>query len=466
MIINKEIQITEPTAERVEIQNEWDTQELANVFEDKKRVMVRAKYAGCGKSYAACQMAKLGKKVLIVCPTNELIAQLKKDYKDIEGVTINRFFSFSGIENEHLKMSKFDDSDFDVIIFDEVYFYDVYMFQKIKRYCDNNDSKIIISAGDIFQLEPRNESGNNVDKSYRDNCLNIIFPHEVFLKENKRLMNEEDKQKLISIFEELFNEDIPVIDTIKKYFKFTDKIETVDNIAYQNTTCTFVAKQVRKCLNKTTDYEVGEKLTCKKRFQMKGIVFNVNYKYEIVNRRDKSLEIMDINTKETFNILIELIKENFIYSYCGTCHALQGSKKENPMTIFEWDFKHVTRNWIYTAITRATDLNNVYFYNGNLFQIKNHDNLIEKHFENKVKGYIKQDTKANRQIEDTYVNGEWLQSCIGQKCGRCQTGLYCEVDNGKIECNITAQRVDNSLCHNISNIIPYCEYCNVGQSNR
>jgi hypothetical protein len=230
-------------------------------------------------------------------------------------------------------MSKFDDSVFNVIIFDEVYFYDVYMFQKIKRYCDNNDSKIIISAGDIFQLEPRNESGNNVDKSYRDNCLNIIFPHEIFLKENKRLLNEEDKQKLISIVEDLFDENIPVIDTITKYFKFTDKIETVDNIAYQNTTCTFVAKQVRKCLNKAVDYEVGEKLTCKKRFQMKSIVFNVNYKYEIVNRRDKSLEIMDINTKEKFNVLIELIKDNFVYSYCGTCHALQGSKKENPMTI-------------------------------------------------------------------------------------------------------------------------------------
>ena len=36
MIINKEIQITEPTAERVEIQNEWDTQEICNVFENKK----------------------------------------------------------------------------------------------------------------------------------------------------------------------------------------------------------------------------------------------------------------------------------------------------------------------------------------------------------------------------------------------------------------------------------------------
>ena len=63
MIMNNEIEITEPKAERVDIKNEWDTPEICKVFEDKKRVMVRAEYAGCGKSYAASYMEKLGHKV-------------------------------------------------------------------------------------------------------------------------------------------------------------------------------------------------------------------------------------------------------------------------------------------------------------------------------------------------------------------------------------------------------------------
>jgi hypothetical protein len=94
------------------------------------------------------------------------------------------------------------------------------------------------------------------------------------------------------------------------------------------------------------------------------------------------------------------------------------------------------------------------------------DEIVNKYFERKVKGYVKQNIKADRAIEDNYVNVEWLSKCIGQKCGRCQCQLYCEVENGKIKSNITAQRLDNSLAHAISNIIPYCVYCNVAQSNR
>ena len=82
------------------------------------------------QSDAACQMAKLGKKVLVVCPTNELISQLKKDFKKVQGVTVNKFFGFLGIENEHIKMTKFDDSEFDVILFDEIYCYSVDNLQR------------------------------------------------------------------------------------------------------------------------------------------------------------------------------------------------------------------------------------------------------------------------------------------------------------------------------------------------
>jgi hypothetical protein len=118
---------------------------------------------------------------------------------------------------------------------------------------------------------------------------------------------------------------------------------------------------------------------------------------------------------------------------------------------------------LYTAVTRATHLKHVKFFISNTYEKT--DDIVNQYFEHKVEGYVKQDDIAERAIENNYVNVEWLSKCIGQKCGRCQTGLYCEVDNGKIECNITAQRVDNSLCHSINNIIPYCVYCNVSQSN-
>ena len=39
-------------------------------------------------------------------------------------------------------------------------------------------------------------------------------------------------------------------------------------------------------------------------------------------------------------------------------HAIVDKK----ITIFEWNHKHVSRNWLYTAITRATHLDNVKFF--------------------------------------------------------------------------------------------------------
>ena len=58
-----------------------------------------------------------------------------------------------------------------------------------------------------------------------------------------------------------------------------------------------------------------------------------------------------------------IIKNNFIYNYCMTYHSLQGSSVNESITIFDYKFKNVNRNWLYVAVTRATDLNNVYFYN-------------------------------------------------------------------------------------------------------
>ena len=53
---------------------------------------------------------------------------------------------------------------------------------------------------------------------------------------------------------------------------------------------------------------------------------------------------------------ISLIKKNFVHNYCRTCHSFQGSTIEESITIFDHKFAYATRKWLYTAVTRATDL--------------------------------------------------------------------------------------------------------------
>ena len=100
--------------------------------------------------------------------------------------------------------------------------------------------------------------------TYMNHCVDTIFPNNVLLKENKRLRGSADKVILRLFKEQIFNPDIPIETTIRKWFKTTNKTDTTNNIAFKNSTCELVAKAVRKKLGKTAEYEVGEKLVCRK----------------------------------------------------------------------------------------------------------------------------------------------------------------------------------------------------------
>ena len=376
---NMEIPITRPSFDRVELLDEWDTREMCCIFEEKKRVIVRANLPGSGKSYACEKMKNRGHNVLFVCPTNKLVQKYKED-----GVTLNKFFSI-GI-NPKAKMAKFDDSSYDVIVFDEIYFYDVPKLARIKKYCLANPNKIVIATGDTSQLQPNNaltDQGNYAN--YADDCINQIFQYEIYLKENKRLKSDEDKEKLKQIKADVFNKEIPLIDTITKYFKFTTSVtQSENNIAYMNDTCKEVAKHIRKLQNKDSEYEVGEVLICRDYFKMKVDTFNVNFENEIVSVCDKYLGLKSICNQEIVTVPLNLVRSHFIFNYCGTAHSQQGASIDTSITIFDYKHFFVTREWIWVAITRATELDNVYFYDYT-FDEELNQNLIKTYFERKSK---------------------------------------------------------------------------------
>ena len=69
-----------------------------------------------------------------------------------------------------------------------------------------------------------------------------------------------------------------------------------------------------------------------------------------------------ITLSNAMTLPVSLIKQNFVHNYCKTCHSFQGNTIEEAITIFDHKFAYVTRKWLYTAVTRATDLNKVFFY--------------------------------------------------------------------------------------------------------
>jgi len=132
----------------------------------------------------------------------------------------------------------------------------------------------------------------------------------------------------------------------------------------------------------------------------------------------------------------------------------------------------VSREWLWTAITRATSLDNVYFYEYTEPELNK--DLVHAYFKRRVNGYKEQDlerTKAKRlssEVKESYVSPEWLINCKNKLCSKegCNNQLYIGFRDGNTFTNITAQRLDNNLYHTLDNITPMCRTCNCSLSNR
>ena len=124
----------------------------------------------------------------------------------------------------------------------------------------------------------------------------------------------------------------------------------------------------------------------------------------------------------------------------------------------------MNRKWLWVAITRARELDNVYFYKYEEPEFNTH--LCTAYFNNKVRNYKKQDNEAKRQIsKDNYVNSDWFYKDMSERCGGCRTGLFYTIRSGNAYTDLTAQRLDNSLPHYLNNIVPYCNICTVSYTH-
>jgi len=73
---------------REEVEDEWDVQAICEKIIRRKRMMLRAKYPGSGKSYIGKHLQKMGYETLFVVPQNMLKQEI-----DCEAETLNKFLA-------------------------------------------------------------------------------------------------------------------------------------------------------------------------------------------------------------------------------------------------------------------------------------------------------------------------------------------------------------------------------------
>ncbi len=86
-----------------------------------------------------------------------------------------------------------------------------------------------------------------------------------------------------------------------------------------------------------------------------------------------------------------------MFSYCGIAHSQQGASIDSTITFFDYKHFFITAEWLWVASTRATELDNVYFYEYT-FDEEFNRNLIQVVSQGKSKDTHHKIGKLNKQL--------------------------------------------------------------------
>ena len=90
--------------------------------------------------------------------------------------------------------------------------------------------------------------------------------------------------------------------------------------------------------------------------------------------------------------------------------------------------------------------------------------ILDKYLSRKVDNYRKQDVEHKRPLVGNFITEAWLEAQFGKVCHDCGDCLRFDIVDGRVESNLTADRVDNSESHHLNNVVPLCVSCNQRKS--
>jgi hypothetical protein len=466
-----------------DIKDEWDTKEINKVISDNKKMLILGDLPGVGKTTAARNYESKSK--LFVCPYNKLCLSMKK--VNLDSITLCKLLGLGigEFEPKQTKKISFNVAAYDTIIFDEIFLCPPADLHKIHKFMERNPEKTYIATGDTHQNAPVGIDTLNIfnSKVYLDECMSHLFPNQIVLKKNKRLKNPKDIEKLINLKVDIFNNNIDIMTTIKKYgLKIITKmseLKTKTNVCFFNFQCAKVNnyvhnnlvkidEKVKTVLYKYTEYYKGLELTCHTRHKVKNAILQKNYSYIITKLSSKYFTVVEPVESFSMTFPIDMITKHFKLSYADTNHAVQGMTITDPFTIFDANTPYINRNWIWTALTRTDDLKKITIFEHDKATINRLTaSKMEQYFRIKIANYKSQDTKAGRVIDkENFVTTEWIRQCFfhqNKECCICKCPLEFEVTDGSVLSNLTVDRQDNSIAHTVKNCKLSCVKCNTSR---
>ena len=197
------------------MKDEYDVTEVREILQNNNNVMVKGLLPGSGKTTA---IKNSGYKTLFITPYNKLCQELRKEGYD--SITLNKLLNINVIVEHNKHANQYDVSEYEAICFDEILLYGPHYLNKIFQFMNATD-KTIYATGDVNQLQPFGFQLNNISdvKKYLNMMIDITFPNQIILQYNKRLRTKEDQLLLNLIKNDIFDLNMDVSRTMKKYSK-------------------------------------------------------------------------------------------------------------------------------------------------------------------------------------------------------------------------------------------------------
>ena len=490
-----------PPIQEITINDEFDAEEFSTVFSENNLLLVKGVIPGAGKTYALkafCRKKGLNK-CLIVTPWNALA-----DENRIEGFQSITFYKLIGLRLSGEAKTSFDISEIEVIVFDEVFLYDPFLLSKLRSFVlsnlemENGTKRLFFAAGDPNQNKPIfNMLAQGDDaKDYYRKAVSSIFPNQITLKVCKRVkfknpeneeehkLNETQRTLLTEIRDLVLNSDMPLSEIARHYFKPVKTLEDAEGMAvcYLNKTASIVNNYKQATLVKGMPkgsvktyggktFYVGQRLCCRKykNFRKKDTPnLYVNYTYVVTEVGREGLKIKGTDGTE-HDITYNLERTHFTYNHAHTCHSIQGSTATEGITIFDLDCWFITRDWFYTALTRANDLDKVFYFDGDLGSRPIRQNEFIIGLKQKIQGHRYADMVANRPFEEEdYVTAEDILALImtSTKCCFCGKDVQMSGVDDEHGDQYSLDRINNDLPHTKDNVRLSCLACNKKRSDR
>ena len=209
-----------------------------------------------------------------------------------------------------------------------------------------------------------------------------------------------------------------------------------------------------------TKYYTGMSLTCKRNTNIKPLndldgdtMMRCNYVYTVISIDETHLTLEDIDTGARYPVSHETISKAFILPYCNTVHSSQGGEIDEPFVIA--DVTMGSPEWFYTAISRATRIDDIHFLHCNM-----EESNMEAVFARKIQYAMQADVKRGLTIDDsTYITVADCKAMYGisRSCVACKQ--YMGYHKGS-ERQVTIDRIANHIGHIKGNCQLMCRQCN------